>query len=618
MAKKDLNGDIFSGGSISDGDKSAKGAKKAEKLAKKAEKNAAKKARLESEIKTLKNQLSSQTDEKSKAILEKKLAKAKNSLAVLNGKKTGIASDKIRVIQSVVAVVIVIGLLVAYVATGTVRKGFIHSTLQWTTGITAATVENKDGEKIRIPVSTYNYYFATTYNTLVSTKSAYEQYGLDPADYNLDVDFDKALSKQTTTNSDDEVVTWLEYVNDQVLESIQNTYMYYTEAVKANGGEEPEITDEQQAEIDDAVSNYKSTAANYGYTVSGYLVQAMGKGVTEKVFRRESKISYIAQNYSSELSETASAKEYTEDDYNSYKNEHTDELQSVSIKIFEANSEDTAKEFRDALNSNGSNFTDLCVEYSETDSDKNYYAQDEASTKLNATKQILQNNGYAIATAEHNHEEGEEHSEDEELEYPGLDWLFSADRRAGDIYQYSTSVVYVISPAELSEEKTVNVRHILIAPETDNSDSQASAATDEQWAAALEKAQEVLDEYNSGDRTEESFTALVSTYSTDTGSVQNGGLYENVRPGQMVDAFESWAFAPNRNSGDVSIVRTNYGYHIMYFVEKTDMPVWKAIAQNNMALDDSTTAAEALQDSYSSSMNWFGKFYVEKDTDIDS
>lgn len=163
-----------------------------------------------------------------------------------------------------------------------VRKGFIHSTLQWTTGITAATITDESGDKIKIPVSTYNYYFATTYNNLKSTQSAYEQYGLDPKDYNLDVDFDKKLSSQKTTNSDDEVVTWLEYVNEQTLNSIKTTYMYYNEAVKANNGEEPEITDEQKSELEETIEKYKSSAAQYGYTVSGYLVQAMGKGVTER------------------------------------------------------------------------------------------------------------------------------------------------------------------------------------------------------------------------------------------------------------------------------------------------------------------------------------------------
>ncbi|UKI23843.1 MAG: hypothetical protein L6V88_05725 [Anaerotruncus sp.] len=127
---------------------------------------------------------------------EKKLDRAKAKQDALSGKKSAIAAQNASIIRKVVACVIVVALVVAYVGTGAVRKGFIHSTLQWTTGITAATITDESGDKIKIPVSTYNYYFATTYNNLKSTQSAYKQYGLDPKDYKLDVDFDKKLSSQ--------------------------------------------------------------------------------------------------------------------------------------------------------------------------------------------------------------------------------------------------------------------------------------------------------------------------------------------------------------------------------------------------------------------------------------
>ena len=390
MAKKEINDDILAGGSISSG------------------------------------------KEKSKKVKGAKLPKVK------------IAQNTAKAIKSAVAVIVVLALLVTYVATGAVRKGFIHSTLQWTTGITAVTVSNEDGDKIKIPVSVYNYYYATTYNSLKSTQQQYEQYGLDPADAGLDVDFEKKLSAQKTTNEDNEVVTWAQHMQDQVVESIKTTYTYYNEAVKANNGEEPEITEEQQSELDETMSQFKEQAEKYGYTLSGYLVRALGKGVTESVYRREATRAYIAQNYSQTLSDEVTAKEYTEEEVNAYKDEHLDDLQSVDIRLFEASTEDIAKEFAGKLNADGSNFTELAAEYAEEGFDKSYYAEDGASTYLQARRSALISGGFAIATAEHNHAEGEEHSEDEEHTYPGLDWLFSADRKAGESYQYSTSVVYIL------------------------------------------------------------------------------------------------------------------------------------------------------------------------------
>lgn len=567
MAKKELNDDILAGGSISNGKEKSKKAKKT----------------------------------------GAKMPKVK------------ISANTAKAIKSVVAVVVVVAILVAYVATGAVRKGFIHSTLQWTTGITAVTVTADDGEKIKVPVSAYNYYYAMTYNNLKSTQQQYEQYGLDLEEMGLDVDFEKKLSAQKTTNDDDEVITWAQNLQDMVVESIKNTYTYYNEAVKANNGEVPEITEEQQQEIDEAMSQYKEQAEKYGYTLSGYLVRALGKGVTESVYRQEAARSYIAQNYSETLSTEISETEYTDEQINTYKDEHIDDFQSVSIRIFEASTEDVAKEFAGKLNANASNFTDLCAEYAEEGFDKSYYTEAGASTYLYATKAVLQNAGFAIATAEHNHAEGEEHSDDEELEYPGLDWLFSADRKAGDVNQYSTSVVYVIAPAALADVNTVNVRHILISPVDTTEDSSASAktATDEQWATALETAQGILDEFNKGDKTAESFGELAKANSTDTGSASNGGLYENVYPGQMVPTFNTWCFE-NRSVGDTAIVKSEFGYHIMYFEGVNDQKAWHLSAEQALTSENSKTEAEKLSDAYKADLSWFGSRYVEIDTDIDA
>ncbi len=615
MDKKDLNEDILSGGSISDSAKKKdKSLKKAEKLEKKAKKADEKRASLENKIKELKEQRDSEADDKKAAAIDKKLSSARNKLDVLNGKKTRVASDTAKTIKSVVAVVVVIALLVAYVGTGMVRKGFVHSVLQWTTNLTAVELEDGDGNTIKIPVSTFNYYFSSTYNNLVSLQSTYETYGIELSDYNLDVDFDEPLSNQTTTNDDGEVVTWLEYIYEQVLESIKSTYMYYYEAVKANGGEEPEITDDQQEELDEELSELKETAASYGYTLSGYLVQALGKGVTESVYRREAKIAYIAENYADEVSETISEDDYTDEDIEAYRDENIEDYETVSIRIFEADTEDDAIAFSEALASDGSNFTELCVEYSEDSTFyESYYAQDEASTKLYATRAILQSAGYAIATAEESTDEDED--EDSEDEYPGLDWLFSTDRSAGDIYQYSTTVVYVLEPVSVSDAESVSVRHILIAPDTDDD---ITEATEDEWAEAYETVESILDEFNSGDATETDFAELAEEYSSDTGSSSDGGLYEDILPGQMVDAFESWSLDPSREAGDVAVIQTEYGYHIMYFVGTSGTPIWKVNAESAIAAEDAETLADELEEAYTISYNWFGKCYIEKDTDIDS
>ena len=439
-----------------------------------------------------------------------------------------------------------------------------------------------------------------------SQQSQYQKYGLDLSKYHLDVDFDKPLSKQTTKNDDNKEVTWLEYLHDEVLETIKSNYMYYLEAVKANDGKEPKITDEQQSDIDDTMKQYKEQAHKYGYTLSAYLVKAMGRGVTEKTFRQEAKIAYIAQNYKNDLSEKKASKTYSEDDYNKYLKKNRDDLVSVSIRAFECDTEDDAKAFAKALKSDGSNFTALCSAYASSDFYKKAYKAAGYSTQLDVTKTTLKNQQMAIATAD---------SKDS-TKYPGLDWLYSKDRKAGDVKQYSTSVVYVLRPVALSETKTVNVRHILIKPETNSKNTSAAQATTKQWNDAKKKAEKILAQYNSGKKTEDAFAQLAKDNSADN-NANDGGLYENVYPGQMVNSFGDWCFDSSRKSGDVAMVQTDYGYHIMYFVKQTNMPAWKYTAQQAMASSDGDADTKALEKSYSIKEHWFGSRYFEIDTDID-
>lgn len=548
------------------------------------------------------------------------LSSGKEKSSKKSNKKAAIkiAPKTAKIIKSVVCVVIVLALLAAYVATGTVRKGFIASTSLPAQTLTGVTVTNGE-QKAKIKVSTYNFYFATTYNSLQSQIQQYTQYGLDPAELGLDVDFDEKLSKQTYTDSEtNESMTWEEHLHQMVLDSIESTYTYYLAAVAANNGEEPEITDEQKEELEETITSYTETANKYGYTLSGYLVRAMGKGVTEKVFRTEATRQYIAQNYQSSLSTDVESREYTSDDIAKYKDEHISDYETVDIRIFECSSEDDAKAFKDALKADGSNFTDLASQYASTDFQKEAYKDASYSTEIGVTRTLLTNKGYAIAAADaHEHEEGEEHSEDEETTYSGLDWIFSSDRKAGDVNQQSTSVVYIIAPALVQDRNTVNVRHILIAPETEENQS-ASDASAESWDAAYEKAQGILNDWKAGDATESSFAGLVADNSADTGSSSNGGLYENVVTGQMVNPFSAWCFDAGRKAGDTGIVKTDYGYHIMYFVGTNDQKVWEYNAQQALAAEDGKTEGEKLEEEYTLKVNWFGSRYFEKDVDIDN
>ena len=565
---------------------------------------------LAEQIESLRKDILNEPDQKKKNKLRSKrdaLINERDSIIVTEDTvKIPMAPKTKKIITAVIAIIVVIALLFAYVATGFVRKG-MAATLGWPQKtFTAYTLTDADGEKHNIKVNTYNYYFALYYNNLQSTVSSYKQYGIDLDEANMNVDFDKKLSEQTRTE-DGKTTTWLEYVQEQVEDSIKDTYASYYKAVKENKGKDPEIKDDQKKEIKDALKNYKESAHKYGYTVSGYIEAAMGHGVTKDVFVREATISYIAENYDSDHKNDSDSKTYTDKELNAYKKKNKSKLQSVDIKMFECDSEDDAKAFKKALKADGSNFAALASKYSSDDFDKKANKNSQETTYNDMARSTMEGLSVAIPTA------------DDNKKYPGLDWLYSSDRKAGDVRQDSTTVVYVVKPVYMSDAKTVNVRHILIAPESSKSSDDSSSSksakdcTDKEWAAAEKKAKSILAKYNSGDKTSKSFAKLAKSNSSD-GNASNGGLYENIIPNQMVPTFNAWCFDSSRKAGNVGIVKTEYGYHIMYFEGKNDQAVWKYIAQQKLAADDT----QKEHDSITLKKNWFGSRYLEIDTDIDA
>ena len=129
------------------------------------------------------------------------------------------------------------------------------------------------------------------------------------------------------------------------------------------------------------------------------------------------------------------------------------------------------------------------------------------------------------------------------------------------------------------EGNFVDVRHVLIMPEgADSSNITTETFSDEAWAWAEAKAEELLEQWKAGEATEDTFAELANQNSADSDGT-DGGLYTQVSEGQMVEAFDAWIFDAARQYGDVDIVKTEYGYHIMFFV--SSMPQWKYYAESD-------------------------------------
>lgn len=112
----------------------------------------------------------------------------------------------------------------------------------------------------------------------------------------------------------------------------------------------------------------------------------------------------------------------------------------------------------------------------------------------------------------------------------------------------------------------ISVRHILIRPEGGTAGTSGTTYSDAEWEACRAKAQKIYDEWQAGAKTEETFIEAVKANSGD-GNAQQGGLYEDVYTNMMVKEFNDWCFDKSRQAGDHGLVKTQYGYHIMYFVD---------------------------------------------------
>lgn len=115
----------------------------------------------------------------------------------------------------------------------------------------------------------------------------------------------------------------------------------------------------------------------------------------------------------------------------------------------------------------------------------------------------------------------------------------------------------------------ISAKHILISYEEDEdlSDEENEAKKEE----AKAKAEEVIEKLKNG----EDFSTLAKEYSDDEGTKENGGDLGYFNTGDMVEAFETAAYALDVNEYTTEPVETEYGYHIIMKTGQKDKPSYK-------------------------------------------
>ena len=443
---------------------------------------------------------------------------------------------------------------------------------------TAATI---NGEKYT--AAEVNYYFQNYYTNLVNQNYYYLSY----------IGLDTTADLRDQTYSDDQ--SWFDFFMEQTLD-----YMTSVQALNDAAAEEGFTwDDEMQADYDSSLEALKSTASSYGYTEKQYLGMIYGSTMTEKVYQEQLKRSLLAQYYSQDHQDNLT---YTEDELTAAYNEDPNAYDQVSYQYVRISGAAATTD----EDGNEIEVTDEMTAQAMADAKATadqLYADWQAGGDL---EQLADDAGLSVTSAE-----AGTYSDS-----VVMNWLFDSARQAGDtavLEDTDGSAYYVVGFNErLHDYHPINVRHILIQPEDSelsSDDAGYEADVEAKDAEAKQKAEDLLAQWKAGEATEDSFAELAKENSTDSNAAQ-GGLYEDVTLGTMVSEFEDWCFDPARQSGDTGIVKTTYGYHIMYFVGTAPETYWELQVTNALKSDDMATWSEEKVEGYTAEQSSFGMRFV--------
>lgn len=445
----------------------------------------------------------------------------------------------------------------------------------------ASVVATVDGQKISIGM--YDYYYAS----IVSYYEQYASYGY----YSLDTT--KDYSKQYTTDDDGNKISWQKFFETEALKEVEQITTYYSKALE----EGVTLTSAQKKTIDKQISTLKDSASQNDVSLDQYIKANFGTYCSEDTIRIMLEQYYLSANYKGKFKSEAKV---TDNDVDKYYNDHKNDYKKIEFYYIASpydatddNSKNesikTAEKIMAKMKDKKSVIALVPEVYSSyIDSQvKSSMEQDSTLTEKKAREEAVKSYESNVVTTV----SGSDSPFDDKMNT----WLFSDDTKVGSKKYYideSAGYIYIVlktSKASVEEDETYTVRHILVAPESGSNSSSSTSEkteyTDEQWAAAKKKADSILAKFNKTDKSEYEFAKLAEQYSTDSASTSSGsndsfgGLYESVTLGQMVPDFEKWSIDDSRKYGDTGIVKSDYGYHIIFFINDCPEYQSKIIAQ---------------------------------------
>lgn len=380
------------------------------------------------------------------------------------------------------------------------------------------------------------------------------------------------------------------------------------------------ISPELQEEADETVRFFREDFGDHMFdSAGGFVIAQFGRGMNLRILRERVEFDALGRTYVNHFFETL-MDSYSEADLEEYYLEHRDYYDRVLFRLYEfpletEEAEDgeyeipvtlpaTIDEDEDADDAEDAEDADDADEAEDSedaedadDADETEDAEDaEEAEIVEVPVDALGAAQFVLAAAEADGEEGflsalATATGQTEASIAALtnnneariavslapygEWLLNDSRQAGDTTLIEDEeFIYVLYFLGVEDNRyyTSNVRHLLIRPEEvgafdeDMDPLEFATLHAAAMVTARERAEEILAEWRAGDATEESFAELVREYSDDYRGEPEPGLFEEInRQTGFVPEFLDWAVDPSRRAGDVEIVETQFGFHIMFF-----------------------------------------------------
>lgn len=499
----------------------------------------------------------------------------------------------------------------------------------------------KAGET-EVTMAEYSYYYNSVFNNYFQYSYQYDSYygqgmGKMYTGYDYSVAPDQQAYPQEIEGIENPMFTdFFDFSARESIKLVKSAKLYAAE-------NNITLDEDDYKRVDEAMTQFEETAKSGNYSLAAYLRAYFGKGMTPSLLKQiceeqvlnekvqEVKLAEFTESYTDKQVE----KEYKDnpDLYGAVSlRNYVIKAETVKVKAEEEGAEDTEEVTKETMAAaktkaesfvarvkGGENFKDVASAFEKLAGSEKY-----AELKSDDSLTIMADANYSDLSYS---------SSDEKF----LDWAIDEKTEEGETYIVENkdegyTVYMMVEPIHhIPDVKTYDVRHILLKfpeeKEAEEETAEGEDAAEETTEAADEKeevevellnpadydvtvdidvdlatakdkalykeAQDILATYLAGDKTEDAFAELAKKHSADSNAEQ-GGIYEDVPQGQMVAEFENWSFAEGRKAGDVGIVETTYGYHIMYAVSEVEVTTWADTIKNDLAGVEYNEFAEKL------------------------